>query len=142
LTLAALAAGSAGAASSEARSQLAFGIQMAQRGLWEEALFRFRAARERAPEDPRVLNNLAVACEATGRFDEALEVYRAALKVTPEDRGIKLNYSRFAEFYQGFRPRPASSVNPQAPPGDKPVEQPVPTPGDKPVAGDHPGAGR
>jgi Tfp pilus assembly protein PilF len=85
-------------------SQLSFGVQMAKRGLWSEALFRFRQAEKTEPGNPRVLNNLAVAYEAVGLFDEALETYKAALKADPANRELRRNYARFIEFYQSFRP--------------------------------------
>ena len=84
---------------------MAFGVEMAERGLWDEAAFRFEAARRLEPANARVLNNLAVAYEATGRFEEALATYRDALKLAPEDRQTKQNYSRFLEFYQAYRPK-------------------------------------
>lgn len=86
-------------------SQLAFGVTMAQRQLWNEALFRFRQAARLDPSNPRVFNNLAVACEATGNFEEALENYRKALRLSPTDRTLKANYTRFVEFYQSFKPK-------------------------------------
>lgn len=89
-------------ASSEA--QMNFGVQMAQRGLWNEALFRFQRARSLSPGNPRVLNNLAVAYEATGQFDEALTAYQQALQASPENRDLRRNYARFVEFYQAYQP--------------------------------------
>ncbi|MCM2269455.1 MAG: tetratricopeptide repeat protein [Thermoanaerobaculia bacterium] len=104
-----------------ASSQVDFGIDMARRGLWNEALFRFEQARRERPADPKVLNNLAVAYEAVGRFDEALALYKEASRVAPGDRGLKLNYSRFLEFYQNYRPkRPDEAAKPQAPAEVKP----------------------
>ena len=85
-------------------SQLGFGVDMAKRGLWSEALFRFRQAEKAEPGNPRVLNNLAVAYEAVGLFEEALETYQAALKVDPANREVRRNYARFIEFYQSFKP--------------------------------------
>ncbi len=99
-----IAAAGAFAAGSGAESQLAFGVQMAKRGLWNEALFRFREAERLEPGNPRILNNLAVACEAVGQFDDALEYYRRALSADPGNRDLKRNYASFLEFYQGFRP--------------------------------------
>lgn len=87
-----------------AESQLSFGVTMARRQLWNEALFRFQQAAERDPSNPRVFNNLAVAYEATGHFDKALESYRQALRLAPTDRTLKANYTRFVEFYQSFKP--------------------------------------
>jgi tetratricopeptide (TPR) repeat protein len=89
--------------SNDARAQLGFGIDMAKRGLWREALFRFTEAEKLAPESPGILNNLAVAYEATGAFDKALDYYQRALKVSPTNRDLRNNYTRFIEFYQSFR---------------------------------------
>lgn len=84
--------------------QLKFGVEMAREGLWSEALFRFEKARSLDPDNPRVLNNVAVALEAAGRYDEALETYRRALEISPGHRGLRDNYARFADFYESFRP--------------------------------------
>jgi tetratricopeptide (TPR) repeat protein len=109
-----LAVGWVGAASGakkpEAEDQLSFGVAMAKRGLWNEALFRFRMANQANPNDSRILNNMAVAFEAVGRFEEALASYQRALRADPNSRDLKKNYSRFIEFYQGFKP-PAESEN-------------------------------
>lgn len=77
---------------------------MARRQLWSEALFRFQQAAKADPSNPRVYNNLAVACEATGQFEKALEYYRKALQMDPDNRDLRGNYSRFVEFYQSFKP--------------------------------------
>lgn len=87
-----------------AEAQMRFGVQMAQRGLWNEALFRFRQARRMNPNNPRILNNLAVAYEAVGLFEEALQAYQEALRLDPGNRDLRRNYGRFVEFYQNFRP--------------------------------------
>ncbi len=83
--------------------QLDFGVAMAKRGLWAEALFRFEQAKQRGSATPAVLNNLAVCYEAVGRFEDALATYQQALELAPQNRIVKQNYSRFAEFYQGYR---------------------------------------
>lgn len=87
-----------------AKAQMRFGTDMAQRGLWNEALFRFKKASALEPDRAEVYNNLAVAYEALGLFDEALENYRQGLRLAPADKGLKRNYARFVEFYQRFRP--------------------------------------
>lgn len=87
-----------------AEQQLKFGVEMARRGLWSEALFRFRQADRLEPNNPRILNNLAVAYEATGQFEEALELYRDALEKHPGDRELRRNFTRFIEFYQSYKP--------------------------------------
>jgi Tfp pilus assembly protein PilF len=95
----------AGAQSADA--QIDFGIDMAKRGLWNEALFRFQAAQQLEPGSFRVWNNLAVAYEATGQFEQALDAYQHALRMEPSNRELRRNYSRFIEFYQSFKPEAA-----------------------------------
>jgi tetratricopeptide (TPR) repeat protein len=85
-------------------AQIEFGVKMAKRGLWNEALFRFLQASYMRADDPKILNNVAVAYEATGQYDEALESYQNALRVAPSNRELRANYSRFVEFYQSFKP--------------------------------------
>ena len=100
-------AGAAGAqkrkVAPEARQQWQFGVDMADRGLWSEALFRFEQARRIEPEHPAILSNIAVAHEALGLFEEALGYYRQALRLAPRERDVRRNYSRFVEYYQNFR---------------------------------------
>ena len=115
--LALAATGCAGARPSETPgAQISFGVKMAQQGLWNEALFRFEQARKSSPRDAAVLNNLAVAYEAVGRFDDALATYREALESSPSNRGLRQNYTRFVEFYQAFQPDKPKE------PGEKPDE--------------------
>jgi hypothetical protein len=107
-----------------AQSQLSFGVDMAKRSLWSEALFRFHQAERLDPNNPRALNNLAVAYEAVGDYQKALEYYQKALKQSPDNRDLRANYSRFVEFYQGFKPdEQTAGQKPPAPPdsGPKPT---------------------
>jgi Flp pilus assembly protein TadD len=106
--VAGLAPGQA-AAKSPAEQQIAFGVDMARRGLWREALFRFLEAERLEPGNPRVLSNIAVAQEAVGDFEKALEYYQKAVKADPASREIKTNYARFAEFYQSFKGQEAAA---------------------------------
>lgn len=107
--------------------QLAFGVEMARRGLWAEALFRFEKVRATAPNDVRALNNLAVSYEAVGRFEDALATYRAAVAASPDNRPLKQNYSRFLEFYQAFKPKKAAAPA-AAPATEPPPPDPAPPP--------------
>ena len=84
--------------------EISFGVKMAKRGLWSEALFRFKRAAEQRPNDAKILNNLAVAYEAVGQYDNALLAYKEAIKADPSNRELKRNYGRFIEFYQAFKP--------------------------------------
>jgi hypothetical protein len=121
-------------------TELAFGVDMARRGLWNEALFRFHEAERRDPENPRVQNNLGVAYEAQGDFDSALAHYKRALQLAPDNKEVRANYARFVEFYQAYKspekkgksgltiPKPAPG------PGGRAGERPPP-PGNAPPAG-------
>ncbi|HUP22264.1 MAG TPA: tetratricopeptide repeat protein [Thermoanaerobaculia bacterium] len=105
------------------KQQLDFGVEMAQRGLWNEALFRFHQAERLNPEQASILNNIAVAYEALGEFDEALRHYQRALRVDPNSRELKRNYARFAEFYQAYqasREKHASATAQEATPAGEP----------------------
>ena len=59
-----------------------FGIEVARRGLWNEARFRFEKA---------------VALEQQGAFDKAREAYETALKLEPGNLYIQQNYDLFRE---------------------------------------------
>jgi len=83
-------------------TQIAYGTEMAQRGYWHEAKFRFEQALSKKPNDPHIWNNLAVSSEGLGKFTEALEQYKKALELAPGDDKIAQNYARFAEFYSNF----------------------------------------
>lgn len=92
-----------------AREQMRQGVEAAVAGLWQEAAFRFERARALGGESPELLNNLAVAYEALGRYEEALATYKRALELSPHNSRIRRNYARFAEFYasyiRGIRPK-------------------------------------
>jgi tetratricopeptide (TPR) repeat protein len=85
-----------------AKDEIAFGIRMAERELWSEALFRFQQAEIMGANGAAVYNNMAVAYEALGVFDKAREYYQKALSVDRDSQSLRRNYSRFVEFYQAF----------------------------------------
>ena len=89
----------------QAKIQLAFGVEMASKGSWKEAEFRFRRAAELAPRDPAILNNLAVAYENNGRYEEAERTYLEALEIDARNERIRANYERFHVFYLDLRRR-------------------------------------
>jgi len=91
------------------------GVRAAQRSYWQEALFRFERARNLNPTNGEVLNNLAVAFEALGRYDEALAAYKQALQDTPKSSLIRKNYARFAEFYTSYAKGVKPKENSDAP---------------------------
>ena len=87
---------------SEATVQLEFGVKMATKGLWREAVLRFEKAASVDPNRPEVFNNLAVAYESLGRFDDARQAYEKALQLDPSDRRIQENQKRFLAFYESL----------------------------------------
>jgi tetratricopeptide (TPR) repeat protein len=130
LPLAACSGNAARQQPDSASAQLSFGTNMAQRGLWQEALFRFREAERLDPQNFRVHNNLGVAYEAAGDYDNALQQYKRALEIAPNNREAKSNYARFVEFYQSFKAKPGDK---------KAVALPTATPG-KSAPGRRPGS--
>jgi Tfp pilus assembly protein PilF len=98
-------------------TQLAFGVDMARRGLWDEALFRFQEAEKLDPQNAHIQSNLGVAYEASGQFDKALERYKRALDLAPSDKDIRTNYARFVEFYQAFKGEKAPKTDGGSTPG-------------------------
>ena len=103
-------------------AQLAFGIEMAKRGLWNEAIFRFSRVSKERPGDVRVLNNMAVAYEAIGQFDRALEHYKRALEGDSSNRDLRRNYAQFVEFYENLRPKTDDEAETPDSPTDSPPD--------------------
>jgi Flp pilus assembly protein TadD len=81
----------------DAKSQVEFGIGMAQRGLWREATYRWQRAVEIDPTYPAAWNNLAIAHEHEGRFEEARKAYEKAVSLDPENLLIRQNFDLFKE---------------------------------------------
>ena len=80
-----------------AEEELGFGIEVARRGLWSEARFRFERAVSLAPDNAEALNDLAVALEQQGEFARAREAFDKALKLKPGNLYIQQNYDLFRE---------------------------------------------
>jgi Tfp pilus assembly protein PilF len=84
-------------ARSEAKSHVEFGIDVAQRGLWREAIYRWERAIEIDPTYAAALNNLAVAYEHEGQLDKARTAYERALELEPNNSQIRQNFELFKE---------------------------------------------
>ncbi len=84
-------------ARSDAQQQVDFGIKVAQRGLWNEAIYRWERAIEIDPTYASAYNNLAVAYEQRGEFDEARKAYERAVELEPENIMIEQNFDLFKE---------------------------------------------
>jgi Flp pilus assembly protein TadD len=81
----------------QAQSQVEFGITVAQRGLWQEAVFRWERATEIDPTYAAAFNNLGIAFEQLGKFDRAGKAYEKALELDPQNIAIQQNYDLFKE---------------------------------------------
>ncbi len=82
---------------SEAQAQVDFGIEVARRGLWNEAIFRWERAIDIDPTYAQAWNNLAIAFEQQGLLDQAREAYETALDLAPDNLAIEQNYDLFLE---------------------------------------------
>jgi tetratricopeptide (TPR) repeat protein len=84
---------------SDAKAQVDFGIRVAQKNLWKEAVFRFEKAIEIDKTYGGAWNNLGIAYEQLGRFDDARKAYEKALELEPNNNFIRNNYDLFREIY-------------------------------------------
>jgi Tfp pilus assembly protein PilF len=82
---------------SDAKKQVEFGIQVAQRGLWREAVYRWERATQIDPSYAAAFNNLAIAYEHEGQLDKARAAYEKALELEPSNAMIKQNFDLFKE---------------------------------------------
>ena len=84
-------------ARSDAKAQVDFGIDVAQRGLWREAIYRWEKAVEIDPTYAAAFNDLAVAYEHEGQLEKARQAHEKALAVEPNNAQIRQNYELFKE---------------------------------------------
>jgi Flp pilus assembly protein TadD len=97
LVLGTSAAALAADARSDAKKQVQFGIAVAQRGLWREAIYRWERAVQIDPKYAEALNDLAIAYEHEGDLEKARVAYEKALELEPNNALIKQNYELFKE---------------------------------------------
>jgi Tfp pilus assembly protein PilF len=81
----------------DAQKQVQFGIAVAQRGLWREAIYRWERAAQLDPTYAAAQNNLAIAYEHEGELDKARGAYEKAVELEPGNALIKQNYELFRE---------------------------------------------
>jgi type IV pilus assembly protein PilF len=84
-------------ARNDAKAQVDFGINVAQKGLWREAIYRWEKATQIDPTYAAAFNDLAVAYEHEGQLDKARQAYEKALEIEPGNSQIKQNYELFKE---------------------------------------------
>ena len=83
----------------DAKAQVEFGWDVAVKGLWKEATFRWLKAVEIDPTYAAAWNDLGIAYEQQGQFGKAREAYEKALKLDPNNSFIRQNYDLFREIY-------------------------------------------
>jgi Tfp pilus assembly protein PilF len=81
----------------DAKAQVAFGMDVAQRGLWREAIYRWEKAVQIDPTYAAAFNDLAVAYEHEGQLDKARQAYEKAIALEPNNTQIRQNYDLFKE---------------------------------------------
>jgi Flp pilus assembly protein TadD len=62
-------------------------LALERQGDYDAALTSYRLALRDQPDDPKVLQNMAIAYSKTGRLDEAVRCYRRALELEPRLSG-------------------------------------------------------
>ena len=62
-------------------------ITLERLGDYDAALTSYRLALRDQPNDPRILQNIAIAYSRTGRLEDAIRSYRRALEVAPQLAG-------------------------------------------------------
>jgi Flp pilus assembly protein TadD len=81
----------------DAKKQIEFGIAVAQRGLWREAIYRWERAAQIDPTYAAAHNNLAIAYEHEGDLEKARAAYEKAVELEPNNTYIRQNYELFKE---------------------------------------------
>ena len=81
----------------DAKAQVEFGINVAQRGLWREAIYRWEKATQIDPTYVAAFNDLAIGYEHEGQLDKARKAYEKALELDPNNSQIRQNYELFKE---------------------------------------------
>jgi tetratricopeptide (TPR) repeat protein len=137
LLLVLLVSGPFAVAGDSSSRQVSFGLMVAQKGLWQEARFRFERALTTDPKNAAALNDLAVSLEQMGEFDKARECYGKALALKPGDMYIQQNFDLFREAddkrnRKGRRTKSPSEGPDRLPGGKPPSEGPDRLPGGKP----------
>ena len=72
-------------------------MNVALRGLWREAIYRWEKAVQIDPTYAAAFNDLAVAYEHEGQLDKARKAYEKAIEIEPNNSQIRQNYELFKE---------------------------------------------
>lgn len=90
-------------AKQDGKGAMQFAADMAQRGNWREASYRWQRILSEGSGDPKLYNNLAVAAEAVGDMDQAEQYYEKALELAGGDPTINENYRRYNRLQDQLR---------------------------------------
>lgn len=105
---------------SDRTRDLKFAVEMARQGLWREAMFRWERLLRDEPDNPYLLNNVAVAKEALGDRAGAKAAYDRAVGLA-KDQKLLANVDLFTR----GEPKPAEgSAEPEGSPAAQPPEAP------------------
>jgi tetratricopeptide (TPR) repeat protein len=124
-----LSSPAASADEKDAKKEVAFGIDVARRGLWQEARFRFEQATVLNPDSASAFNNLGVTLEQQGEFDKARAAYERALQLEPKNVSIQQNFDLFREADE----KRNKKLKPPAKPRDSPAPAPAPAATPSPI---------
>lgn len=83
----------------DAKAQVEFGWEVAVKGLWGEATYRWLKAVEIDPTYAAAWNNLGIAYEQQGKFEDARKAYEKAIALEPNNNFIRQNNDLFREIY-------------------------------------------
>ena len=83
----------------DAKAQVEFGISVAQKGLWKEAIYRWERATQIDPSYAAAFNNLAIGYEHEGLLEKAGVAYERAMKLEPNNAMVRQNFELFKEIH-------------------------------------------
>jgi Flp pilus assembly protein TadD len=83
----------------DAKARVEFGIDVARKGLWNQATSVWERAVQIDDSYGQAWNNLAIGYEQLGRFEEARKAYEKALELEPGNNFILNNYAQFRDIY-------------------------------------------
>jgi Flp pilus assembly protein TadD len=90
---------------SDAKKHVEFGVLVAQKGLWREAILQWERAVEIDPTYAAAHNDLAIAYEHEGELDKARAAYEKAIAIEPNNQYIKQNFELFKEINDRATPK-------------------------------------
>jgi hypothetical protein len=106
----------AGQTDKELKELLGFAAEMAKKGNWGEAKYRWEKAAAVEPDNPFIMNNIAVALEAGGKPIDAREYYARALQLSGGNESIRENAQRQELLFEHLKQSDADGAQPATAP--------------------------